>query len=152
MQIFWALSTKHSIGLFQKKANKQERGESWGHTFLKNPWNFFVSLLYLWKFQTKKKSTPGNSTKLCYIPCTWAIPEKKTNRGGWGHGISRGIEQRICGNSRGQLKKKQNFQGCSIKNSGEISMDLGFWPWNFQEVSQFCWISRGWKLVFSEIS
>ena len=27
------------------------------------------------------------------------------------HGISRDIEERKCANSRGQLKKKQNFQG-----------------------------------------
>ena len=31
------------------------------------------------------------------------------------HGISRDIEERSCGNSRGQLKKKCNFQGCSRK-------------------------------------
>ena len=31
-----------------------------------------------------------------------AIPEKKPNREkGWGHGISRGIEERACGNSGG---------------------------------------------------
>ena len=35
------------------------------------------------------------------------------------------IEERACGNSRGQLKKKQNFQGYLRKNGG-ISMGLGF--------------------------
>ena len=64
-----------------------------------------------------------------------AIKEKNPNRGvGWGHGISGGIEERTCGNSRGQLKKKWNFQGCTRTNH-VISMGLGFLPWNFQEVS-----------------
>ena len=56
----------------------------------------------------------------------WAIPEKKANMGwGLGHGISRGIEEKACGNSRGQFKKKWDFQGCSRKTRG-ISMVLGF--------------------------
>ena len=38
---------------------------------------------------------------------------KNPNSGGsWEHGISRGIEERACKNSSGQLKKKWNFQGC----------------------------------------
>ena len=44
-----------------------------------------------------------------------------------GYGISRGIEERTCGNSRVQLKKKQNFQGLQKKLM-----------WNF----------HGWVLVF----
>ena len=32
----------------------------------------------------------------------WAMPEKiQTGHGGWGHGISRGLEERACGNSVG---------------------------------------------------
>ena len=43
-----------------------------------------------------------------------ATPENIRKRGcgvDWGHGISRGIEERACGNSSGQLKKKYNFKG-----------------------------------------
>ena len=32
--------------------------------FLKTPLEFFISLLYPWKFQKKQSSTPENSTKL----------------------------------------------------------------------------------------
>ena len=65
-----------------------------------------------------------------------AIPEKNPNRGGgWGHGISRGIEERTFGNFRGHLKKLWNFQGCTRK-SHVISVALGFWTWNLQGVSQ----------------
>ena len=41
-----------------------------------------------------------------------AIPGKIQTGGGgsWGHGISRGIEERACENSRGQLKKKEVFK------------------------------------------
>ena len=77
---------------------------------------------------------------------------KKPNSESWRHGISRGIEERKCGNFRSQLKKKQNFQGCSSKNSCGIAMvlvfDLG--------ISKGCYINlmnfSGWKLVFPGIS
>ena len=61
----------------------------------------------------------------------------KDGMGAWlRHGISRGIEVRTCGNSRGQLKKKWYFQGVFKKNSYGISLGLCFWPcWNFQRVS-----------------
>ena len=75
--------------------------------------------------------------------------------GGWReHGISRGIEERACGNSRSQLKKKWNFQGCSRKTDSGISLSLGFWRWNFQNgyrphnLQNF----QRWKLVFFRIS
>ena len=48
-------------------------------------------------------------------PYHWAIPEKIQTRKG--HGISRGSEERAYGNSRGQLKKKWNLQGCSRKTN-----------------------------------
>ena len=35
------------------------------------------------------------------------------------------IEEKVCGNSRDQLKKKENFQGYLMKNGG-ISIGLGF--------------------------
>ena len=64
----------------------------------------------------------------------WPMSEKFQTGGGQGHGISSGIEERACENSRGQLKKKQNFRRCLRKNCG-ISIGLGFWPWNFKGVS-----------------
>ena len=68
----------------------------------------------------------------------------------WRHGISRGIEEKPCGNSRGQLKEKWNFQGCSRKIM-----------WNFRGswfsimdfprgVKQFWRISRVESLFSSE--
>ena len=70
-----------------------------------------------------------------------AIPEKNEKGGSWGHGISRGIEERKCGNSRDQLKKKWNFQGCLRKNSWNFHRSW-FWILEFSRgVTQFCWIS-----------
>ena len=46
-----------------------------GCTFLKTSLEFFISLLYPWKFQTKQCSTPGYSTKLCHIP--WKFQGQK---------------------------------------------------------------------------
>ena len=51
------------------------------------------------------------------------------------HRISRGIEERAYGNSSGSTKKEVEFPGVMKKKSCEISMDLGFQSWNFQEVS-----------------
>ena len=46
----------------------------------------------------------------------WAIPEKiQTSGRGWWRGIFRSIEKN-CGSSRGQSKKKWNFQWCSKRN------------------------------------
>ena len=55
--------------------------------------------------------------------------------GGGGNGTSRGIEERACGNSRGQLKKKLNFVEVTKKTFMWMvfpCMSLVFWPWNFQ--------------------
>ena len=82
----------------------------------------------------------------------WAIPEKiQTSGRGWGYRISRSIEEKNCGNSRGQLKKKWNFQGYSRKTH-EISMGLDFWSWNFQRksVTQFRRISKGKAFFFRD--
>ena len=64
---------------------------------------------------------------------------KKTNRGG--DRISRGIQERTCGSSRGQSKKKWNFQGCWRKTSAEFP----------RCITQFCRISRGESLFSLEI-
>ena len=46
----------------------------------------------------------------------WAIPEKKQTGGVEDMMEFPGdIEARKCGNSKGKLKKKQKFQGCSSK-------------------------------------
>ena len=42
------------------------------------------------------------------------------------HGISTGIEERACGNSRGQLKEVEFPEVINKKLCG-ISMGLGFW-------------------------
>lgn len=50
---------------------------------------------------------------------------------GWGHGFPRGIEERACGNSKGQLQLKKiwDFHGCSRKGHVEfpwhLVVDLG---------------------------
>ena len=62
----------------------------------------------------------------CTIRFQWAIPEKiqtlggRWGGGGWGQRISQGIEERACGSSKGQLKKKWNFQGCQRKTNVEF--------------------------------
>ena len=58
----------------------------------------------------------------------WAIPEKKSKQGGgWAHGISRGIEERVCGNSGDQFKKKWNLQRWFRKNHLEFWQVLVKW-------------------------
>ena len=47
--------------------------------------------------------------------------QKNPNREGWGHGISRGIEEIACASSRAQLKNSHNFWGDQEKIM-----------WNFQ--------------------
>ena len=49
---------------YSKKKNRTDG--DWGHTFLKTPLEFLI-FFYPWKFQTKQSSTPGKSTKLCYM-------------------------------------------------------------------------------------
>ena len=80
--------------------------------------------------------------------------------GCWGYRFSRDIKERTCGNSRGQLKKKLKFQGCSWKTHvGKfhaslvfdlgISMRLWFLTLEFppRSVTQFCRICRGESLL-----
>ena len=85
----------------------------------------------------------------------WAIPEKKKTRwgrGGWGHGISRSVEERTCGNSRVYLKKKRNFQGCSRKNYVEFPCFLVFEVRISQGYHTILQNFQGFKLVFSRFS
>ena len=76
----------------------------------------------------------------------WVIPEKiqTGDSGCWGHRFFRGIKEKICGNSRGQLKKKWNFQWCPQKVRG-ISMRLWFLTLEFppRSATRFCRICRG---------
>ena len=75
------------------------------------------------------------SSEKCFefILCTFSnigLFQEKTNRGGgWGHGISRGIEEVEGGISKNDV----NFSGVIRKQIG-ISSSLGFWFWNFQGV------------------
>ena len=50
---------------------------------------------------------------------------ENTNRGGWEHGISRAIEERIC-KFQGLIKKEVEFLGMLKKNSCGISTGLSF--------------------------
>ena len=75
-----------------------------------------------------------------------------TEQGGWGHGIFQGIEERECGNSRSQLKKKCNFQGYLLKtydveHPWVLVFDIGIsTP---RGIIQFCKIPRS-KNLFSK--
>ena len=60
-----------------------------------------------------------------------------------------GVSKKEPWNSRVQLKKEVEFSGVLKKNAYRIFMDLGFWPWKFEGVSQNF---QGWKLVFPGIS
>ena len=62
--MYWAIPEKE----------KKNRGKGWGGGgvggglwtyFSENCLEFFIFLLYPWKFQTEQNSTPGNPTKLC---------------------------------------------------------------------------------------
>ena len=57
----------------------------------------------------------------------WAIPDKiQTGDGGWGHSFSKGTKERTCGNFKGHLRKKWNFQGCSRKSYMQFTWVLVF--------------------------
>ena len=75
-------------------------------------WNFRGVSYHtiLWNFQEWSLVFFG-----VFLKWQMGYSRKKSNLGGWrgpGHGISRGTEERKCGNYWGQLKKKWNFQGC----------------------------------------
>ena len=79
----------------------------------------------------------------------WVIPEKSKHADQRSK-ISRSIEERACENSRGQLKKKRNFQEWSRKIHVQF-LFMGFClaPWNFRRMSHYFKAS---SLVFSRIS
>ena len=66
--------------------------------------------------------------------------------------MSRGIEKRACGNTRGQLKKKWNFQWCSRKSQVEFPWVLVFELGLSKGCHTILQNFQGWKLVFSGIS
>ena len=81
--------------------------------------------------------------------------QKKSKQGGGVediHGISRDLEEKTCGNFRGQLKKKCKFQGCSRKTNAKFPWVLVF---DFG-ISRGCHTNlqnfQGQKLFFSGIS
>ena len=76
--------------------------------------------------------------------------ENKSSR--WGHGTSKGIEKIECGNSRGQLKKKWNFQGWSRKNHMEFPWVLVFCLENSNGCNTILWNFQGWSFILSGIS
>ena len=99
----------------------------------------------------------GEKNTAAIIIQDWVIDDnglfqKKSTQVGWGHWISRGIEETACENSRSQLKKMWNFQGHSRKIHVEFPWLLVF---NFG-VSKRCPIIlqnfQELKIVFSRIS
>ena len=79
--------------------------------------------------------------------------KKKSSRRGREHGISRVIKERACRNSRGQLKKKWNFQGHSRKTHAEefpwvLVFNLGIFKECHIILLNFQW----WKFVFPGFS
>ena len=61
----------------------------------------------------------------------WAIPEKNQT-GGWGYGISRGIEEIASGISRGDQEKIMwNFQGSLFVLGVKISEGRNTILWSF---------------------
>ena len=72
-----------------------------------------------------------------YTHLNWTISEKKTNRGGWGYGISSGIEEIASwffflggggggGGGVGIIENKMEFPGVKRKKTCGISRGLGF--------------------------
>ena len=129
---------------------------------LNEKWNVFNFLI----FNTSRfSSSPSLSQGIVFsqvyhgtiavfrsdIHTHWAIPEKiQTSGRGWGHWISRRIEKN-CGNSRVQLKKKWNFQGCSRKTHVKFPLVLIFDFGISKECHTILQNFQGWKLVFSRI-
>ena len=91
-----------------------------------------------------EKSKQGRLTELTEI----GLLQKKTHCWGSGQRFSRGIKK-ICGNSRGKLKKKWKFQGNSRKSHVEFPLllvfDLGISKACHTILQNF----QGWKSSFS---
>ena len=99
------------------------------------------SISKCWERSVKRKTSLSLSrVKKFVFWSTLGDSRKNPNREGGGErgvrtsNFHRGIEERSCGNSRGQLKKKWNSQGCSRITHMEFPWT--FWPWKFQGVSQ----------------
>ena len=75
------------------------------------------------------------------------------DRRGWGHGVSRGIEETACGNSRDRLKRKWKTPGkfrCSGKTDVEFQWVLDLTLDFPRGVTHFWRISRGESLFSLE--
>ena len=81
--------------------------------------------------------------KLVYSSLNFGLFQKKPNRGVWGNGISSGIKETACWNSRDQLKKKWSFLVCWRKTHVECSCILVF---DIGISIKFCRISRSESL------
>ena len=68
LQIPYYTTCNFSMGYSRKKIKQVGGGWGLGHTFSKTLLEFFIFLLYPWKFQTKQSSTPRNSTKFLLDP------------------------------------------------------------------------------------
>ena len=76
---------------------------------------------------------------------------KKKSKRRWVEDIetSGGIDERVCGNSRGQLKKKWNIQECSRQTHCGISIGLAFWPWGYKWCYTILQNIQGCESLFS---
>ena len=92
------------------------------------------------------------SNRFFKLPTALARSSRKNpNKGGWEHGISRGIEERPYGNSRGQVKKVE-FPWVTRKNHVEFSWILVFGLEISKSCSTILWNFQGWSFLFSGIS
>ena len=104
------IPTAMPMGCSRKNPNRRQEG---GGSGLRT-WNFQgYWRKTLWKLQ-------GSIRKSVHEIRMWnRLFQKKFNLGvrgkGWGHRISRGVEEIVCRFSRDQVKKKWNFQGWSRK-------------------------------------
>ena len=91
------------------------------------------------------------------VICWWSLIKKglyqkksKVSSRIWN--FQRCFEERACGNSGGQLKKKWNFQGCSRKTRVEFLWILVFGVGISKVCHTVLQSFQGWELVFAGIS
>ena len=117
MEVFWALGTKHSIGLFQEKKKEGLR------TYIfENPPGTFCFFTLPLEIPDKKELHPWRFHRVVLHPLEMGYTRKTNKRGFEDMEFSGGIEERKYGNSTGKLKKKQNFQRCS-----KVKTHVKFW-------------------------
>ena len=75
--------------------------------------------------------------------------QKKSKQRGFRAWSFQGYWRKNMWKLQGSIKIEVEFPEVIKKKPCEISMGLGFWPWNFQEVSQFCKIMSRGKSLFS---